>query len=277
MQLDKFKQQIADAYDRRHDTYDRGGEDNWHYQLACSLVECADIRQGQKVIDLATGTGMVAIEAAKKVGDAGEVVGIDISPKLLEVARQKIDRQNLNNIVKLQLADIETLDFVPDSCDRILCCSALPLLTDVPADLRLWHSLLAPGGKLGLCVFAETAFVHGVVLQKVAQRHGIKIVMSDLTGTKAKCRSLLETAGYTDIKITAKQYGSYINLEPSAEKSWDVSLQHPHCFPLLELGSLELARAKAEYIEDLEALVTDRGIWNDITTYFVIGTKIINK
>ena len=273
MKLDKFKQEIAKVYDRRQSVYDLGKSGNWHYDLACSLVEYADLRSGQKILDLATGTGMVALEAAKKVGSFGKVIGVDISSGLLAVARQKIDEAKLNSNITLQLADVETLNFARNSFDCILCCSAFPLFTNVPADLLLWHNFLVPEGKLGLCVFAETAFVHGVVLQKVARRYGIDLTMSDLTGTPAKCRSLLEAAGYRDIEITTKQYGSYITSESSASKSWDTSLQHPHCSPLLNLQPQKLEQAKAEYIDELETLNTERGIWNDITTYFVIAKK----
>ena len=136
MKLNKFKQKVAAVYDRRQDTYDTGKAGKWHYDLACRLVECVGLQLGQKVLDLATGTGMVAIEAAKKVGSTGQVIGLDISEGLLSVARQKIDTEQLNNVA-LQLADIETLDFPENSFDCILCCSALPLLTDVPQDLRL--------------------------------------------------------------------------------------------------------------------------------------------
>ena len=273
MKLDKFKQQIAEAYDRRQSTYDLGKAGNWHYELACRLVECADLQIGDKVLDLATGTAMVALEAAKKVGASGKVIGVDISSGLLAVARQKINEVGLSDRIILQLADVEALSFAKDSFDCILCCSALPLFTDVPKDLLLWHSFLVPKGKIGLCVFAETAFVHGVVLQRVARRYGINLTISDLTGTADRCRSLLEAAGYNEIKITSEQYGSYITLEPSASKSWDTSLRHPHCNPLLNLPPQKLEEAKTEYINELEALVTERGIWNDITTYFVIAKK----
>ena len=270
--LDRFKQNIARIYDRRQDSYDRGGADNWHFKLAYRLVECADLRVGDLVLDLATGTGMVAIEAAKKVGRLGKVVGVDISPGLLSVARRKVEIAALDN-VELQLADVETLNFSPNSYDRILCCSALPLFTDVSADLRLWYGFLKPKGKLGLCVFANTAFTAGVVLQKVARRYDINIVMSDLTGTENKTRSLLQTAGYTNIEITTEQYGSYVDLESLAIKDCDISLQHPHCLPLLNLEDLKLEQLKAEYRDELAALVTERGVWNDITTYFAIAEK----
>ena len=106
IQLDEFKQEIATIYDRRQDSYDRGGEDNWHFKLACTLVEHADLKPGQRVLDLATGTGMVAIEAAKKVGSSGKVVAVDISSGLLAVAQDKIAIAGLNVIIELQLADV---------------------------------------------------------------------------------------------------------------------------------------------------------------------------
>ena len=273
MKLNKFKQEVAAVYDRRQDTYDTGKAGKWHYDLACQLVECVSLQTGQKVLDLATGTGMVGIEAAKQVGSQGQVIGVDISEGLLSVARKKTNAEQLNNIT-FQIADIEALDFPKSSFDRILCCSALPLLTNVPEDLRLWRELLTPEGKIGLCVFAETAFVHGVVLQKVARRYRVEIVMSDLTGTPDKCRSLLSVAGYQNIEITTKQYGHYIPTDSLMhDRSWDTSLQHPHCYPLLELSCQQIKKAKTEYIKELEALVTERGIWNDITTYFVVAMK----
>ncbi|MEM8721429.1 MAG: methyltransferase domain-containing protein [Cyanobacteria bacterium P01_G01_bin.39] len=127
IKLDKFKREIAAAYDRRQSTYDRGKAGNWHYNLACRLVECADLQRGNTVLDLATGTGMVAIEAAQKVGDSGQVIGIDIASGLLQVAQQKINKAKLDHNIKLQLADVEALSFDEGSFDCIFCCSALPL------------------------------------------------------------------------------------------------------------------------------------------------------
>ena len=273
IELDEFKQTIAEIYDRRRDTYDLGGEDNWHYKLACRLVDYAEVAAGQQVLDLATGTGMVAIEAAKQVGSSGEVTGVDISTELLAVARQKIVAAGLERIVRLQHADVETLDFPRASFNYIFCCSALPLLTNVPADLNFWRSLLKPEGKLGLCVFAETAFVTGVVLQKVARRYGINIVMNDLTGTEAKTSALLERAGYQNVRLVTEQYGYYSDLASIAIKDWDISLQYPHLQPLQNLEPQQLEQFQAEYQVELADLATEKGIWNDITTYFVVGER----
>ncbi|MGB7442008.1 MAG: methyltransferase domain-containing protein [Coleofasciculaceae cyanobacterium] len=268
IELDDFKQQVADIYSQRSETYDQG---DFHPKIAHCLIEYAAIESGQKVLDIATGTGLVAIEVAELVGKDGQVVGVDISTGLLEQAEHKISAAGLNNI-ELMLADAETLDFPNNTFDRVLCCSALPLFTNVPADLRLWRSFLKPNGLIGLCVFADTAFIAGVVLKKVAQRYGVSLVFSDLTGTEEKCHVLLQEAGFQDIEFKTEQFGKYASLN-QIKWPWENILEYPLCRPLKQLSSQQLEQAKAEYEAELEALVTDKGIWNDITTFFVFGRK----
>ena len=116
LNLNQYKQQIADLYSRRSQTYDEG---DWHPRIAHRLVEHAGIRRGQQVLDIATGTGMVAIEAAQLVGPEGRVIGVDISAGMLAEARRKVEALGLTNI-EFHLADAEALDFPENSCDRIL-------------------------------------------------------------------------------------------------------------------------------------------------------------
>lgn len=266
-ELDEFKQQVADMYSQRSN-YDEG---DFHPRLAHRLIEYAKIRSGQKILDIATGTGLVAIEAAQLVGSEGRVVGVDISTGLLKVAQRKILVANLSNI-ELVVADAEDLDFPAASFDRVLCCSALPFMTNLPADLRLWHRFLKPDGLIGLCAFAETAFIAGVVLKRVALRYGVSLLFSDLTGTEEKCHTLLREAGFKDVEIKTEQFGSYISLSET-KRTWEDSLKHPLCRPLKQLSSAQLEQAKAEYFVELEALVTAQGIWNDTSTFFAFGRK----
>lgn len=268
LELNDFKQQVADIYSRRSHNYDEG---DFHPRLAHRLIESAQISPGQQVLDIATGTGLVAIEAAQLVGSEGRVVGVDISTGLLEKAKRKAKAAGVSNI-ELMLADAEALNFPNNTFDRVLCCSALPLMTNVPADLRLWHGFLKPDGLIGLCVFAETAFVTGVALHTVAQKYGVSLVFNDLTGTEEKCYLLLQEAGFEDVEVKTEQFGSYISLS-QAKAAWEGSIKHPLCRLLGQLEPEQLEQAKAEYFAELEALVTDKGIWNDITTFFVLGRK----
>lgn len=268
VELNEFKQQVADIYSHRSNNYD--DESDFHPRLAHRLIECVGIYNGQKILDIATGTGLVAIEAAQLVGSEGKVVGVDISTGMLDQAKGKIEAAGLRNI-ELRQADAEKLEF-DNSFDRVLCCSALPLMTNLQATLRLWHRFLKPDGLIGLCVFAETAFVTGVVLQKVAQKYSVSLIFNDLTGTETKCYTLLQQAGFKDIEIKTAQYGGYISLS-AAKKSWEGSLKYPLCRPLEQLSTEQLQQAKADYFIQLQALETDKGIWNDITAFFVLGRK----
>jgi ubiquinone/menaquinone biosynthesis C-methylase UbiE len=271
MELNDYKQQIADIYSRRSPNYD---ESEWHLQIARRLVEYAQIRRGQRVLDIATGTGMVAIEAAQIVGLEDRVVGVDISTGMLEVARRKIEALNLSN-VELQLADAETLNFPDNSFDRILCSSAFIWMSDLTAALRLWLRFLKPGGILSFHAFAETAFVGGVVSQQVVEKYGVSLALSKPTGTVEKCYNLLAAAGYEAIKIEPEQYGSYISLERAKQMWTGSSHPAPGQFPnpLSQLSSQQQSQAKAEFEAKLAALETDRGIWNDIAIFFALGRK----
>jgi ubiquinone/menaquinone biosynthesis C-methylase UbiE len=271
LELDDYKQQIADLYSRRSPTYDEG---EWHPRIAHRLIEYAQISRGQHVLDIATGTGMVAIEAAQLVGSEGRVVGVDISTGMLDQARHKIEALGLNNI-ELQLADAEALDFPANCFDRILCSSAFIWMADISAALRLWHRFLKPGGLIGFHAFADTAFIEGIVMQKVVKKYGVSLTLSEPTGTAEKCHNLLASAGFEAIEIKPEQDGSYISLE-QAKRMWTRSSQpvpgqFPH--PLSQLSSEQLEQAKAGFDAELEALVTDQGIWNDILTFYVFGRK----
>jgi ubiquinone/menaquinone biosynthesis C-methylase UbiE len=269
--LNTYKQQIADFYSRRSHNYD---ESDWHYQIACRLVQYAQISSGQSVLDIATGTGMVALESAKIVNTQGRVIGVDISEGMLEQAQHKAKVLNLKN-VEFILADAEKLNFSSNSFDRVLCASALIWMTDIVAALRLWGQFLKPNGIIGIHVFADTAFVGSNILQNIVEKYGISLTFSKPTGTIEKCQKLLTDAGFEVLEIKTEQDGSYISLE-EAKKMWAINGtpapgQFPH--PLSQLSWAQQEQIHQEFDTAIEALVTDKGIWNDITTFFILGRR----
>ncbi|MGH8002331.1 MAG: class I SAM-dependent methyltransferase [Brasilonema sp.] len=274
LELNDYKKEIADLYSRRSQTYDNS---DWHIQIAHRLIEHAQIKPGQHVLDIATGTALVAIEAAQIVGSQSRVVGVDISTGMLEVARQKVEALSLEH-VEFLLADAEALNFPANSFDRILCSSALIWMADIPAALRQWMRFLKPGGLIGFHAFADTAFVGGVVVQKVVEKYGVSLTLSKPTGTVEKCHDLLQQAGFEAIEIKPEQYGSYISLEQAKQMWTGNSHPAPGQFPnpLSQLSSEQLAQAKTEFETELEALNTEQGIWNDITIFFTFGRKPVD-
>jgi len=272
LDLNDYKQEIADLYNRRSQTYD---DSKWHLQICHRLLEYSLVSSEQNILDIGTGTGHLAIAAAQIVGTEGRVIGVDISALMLEQARSKVESLGLSH-VEFQRRDAEALDFPTNSFDRILCANTFPWIEDKETALSLWYQLLKPGGLIGIHTPAETAYVGYVVLRYVLERYGISLEPSNRIGTIETCQNLLATAGFEAIEIKTEQHGSYISLD-KAKATWEgiVALPSPRKSEnfLSQLSSMQLAQAKAEFEAELEALQTEQGIWDDLTTLYILGRK----
>lgn len=270
-QAQAYKKEIADLYTKRSQTYDNSV---WHDQIARKLVGYANIKNNSQVLDIGTGTGMVAFYAAEKMGPQGSVIGIDISEGMIERARSKLRDAKLPN-ARFELGDGESLGYASNSFDFILCGSAFIWMTNLHATLTHWRAHLKPGGKVGFHAFSEDSFVTGVVAQSVLLKYGVSYLMSQPTGTIEKCHKLLEQSGFENVDVKVDTDGTYIDLE-EAKNSW-VSASHPapgqFPHPLASLAPDQLACARIDYEQEIEKLCTPKGIWNDMTTFYVFGEK----
>jgi ubiquinone/menaquinone biosynthesis C-methylase UbiE len=266
LDIEKYKQRVINDFNSRPD-YDQ--KSPFHEALANRLVELAQPQPGNQVLDIATGTGLAAIAAAQIVGDQGRVVGVDIAKGMLEQAQYKIDTIGLKNIELIE-ADADDLDFDDSSFDIILCSSALIYLTDIANTLQRWHRFLKSGGKVAFSCFAQTAHTAAIIFRAKVQTQGILIPNpNEPLGTPHKCRNLLTKAGFHNIQIVTEQLGFYLN---DFERAWDVNAKSAFGSQVKELSPERLEKLKAEYIAELEATATDKGIWNDVTTFFVLGS-----
>lgn len=261
----QYKQQVTEFFNKRT-KYD----DYFRFRLALALVDLVQLQKGQKILDVATGTGIVAISAAQIVGNEGKVVGVDISSTMLSQAREKIEQAGLQNIELIE-ADADYVDFDDKSFDVIFCSSAFVWLSDIPTALQKWYRFLNKGGTVAFSCFSETSFITPIIIQAGATC-GISLPnINAPLGTQQKCRDLLLQAGFHNISIETQQFGSYISLDDA--KSWNGGWFHPRSNPLTELSQLQLNHCKKEYQTKVERLATDKGVWNDKTTYFVIASK----
>src|SRR5215468_6069587 len=110
---------------------------------ASDLVEVAAPQLGERVVDIACGTGIVALTAAQRVGSGGRVVGLDLSVPMLQVARTAAAARGVSvewregSAVKLPLADA--------AFDVAFCQQGLQFFPDRGAALREMYRVLAPG------------------------------------------------------------------------------------------------------------------------------------
>jgi len=129
----------------------------WQAQLAearSTLLALASPAAGEQVLDIACGTGLVAFDAARAVGPAGRVLGVDLSGRMLDVARHRAVELQISNCSFARM-DAEALALPDASFDLVLCALGLMYMPDPEQALREIRRVLRPGGRVGLAVWGE--------------------------------------------------------------------------------------------------------------------------
>ncbi|GLA13533.1 hypothetical protein AnigIFM62618_010786 [Aspergillus niger] len=190
---------IQSIYDERSPNYDT----SHHGALAEAYIRTAAPREGESVLDLACGTGLVSFLAEQAVGKSGLVVGADISPGMLDVARHKA-QQTGSNVTFLQ-HDISDLSGVglermlppgEEGFDLITCAAALVLLPDPGRAVRGWMRWLKPGGRIVTDVAARDVHVPSRIFKRISGDLGMGLVWDESwVQGEWSLRELLEGAG----------------------------------------------------------------------------------
>ncbi|MBN3927150.1 MAG: methyltransferase domain-containing protein [Nostoc sp. NMS4] len=231
------------------------------------------LHSGQKILDVATGTGLIAIPAAEKVGSDGYVIGIDMTPGMLYQARQKIAAAKLQNIELIE-ADAEYLNFSDRSFDVIFCCEAIVLFPDILAILKKWYRFLKTAGFVAFTCPPETAYMASLQQRICARVLGVSLphILEPL-GSPEKCQNLLNQAGFRDIEIKIEPSGRYRPLRDNRLSEIAIKINFKGNPRLSNLSPEQLNQLQVEYQAEIEKLATDRGIWEDTTKLFVRARK----
>jgi demethylmenaquinone methyltransferase / 2-methoxy-6-polyprenyl-1,4-benzoquinol methylase len=217
---------VRGLFDRTAGNYDRLeslvglGTGFWYRQRA---LRSAGLKPGMRVVDIGTGTGLLARAAAQIVGDPTQVTGVDPSPGMLENARVPPG-------VRLLSGSAERIP-LPDSCADFLCMGyALRHIGDLSAASAEFHRVMRPGGRL--CVLEMTsptstlsrallrAWFHGVVPRiaaAVAGRGDAPLLMRYYWDTIEACVPpetivrMLADAGFRDVEreVDLKIFSAY--------------------------------------------------------------------
>ena len=172
--------------------------------MAAHLVVLAAPRSGERVLDIACGTGIVARIAADRVGTAGRVAGVDLNPSMLEVAARE-SSSSRPSIDWLE-ARAESVPLEAESFDLVLCQQGLQFFPDRLAALREMRRLIAQGGRVLISVWRDVGRGFDVLAAGLG-RH----ISADAGGALARgpasfrdgdeLSALVQQAGFSDVGL----------------------------------------------------------------------------
>ncbi|QJD71972.1 bifunctional demethylmenaquinone methyltransferase/2-methoxy-6-polyprenyl-1,4-benzoquinol methylase UbiE [Marinobacterium sp. LSUCC0821] len=143
---------VAAKYDVMNDLMSGGIHRLWKR----ITIESSGARAGQKILDIAGGTGDLTRRFAEIVGPSGKVVLADINDSMLKVGRDKLINKGVAGNVEYVQANAECLPFEDNTFDIITIAFGLRNVTDKDAALRSMNRVLKPGGKLMVLEFSKT-------------------------------------------------------------------------------------------------------------------------
>lgn len=140
---------IAGKYDFLNHTLSMGIDKGWRKK---AISEIGKVNP-KIILDVATGTGDLAIAASKLGPD--KIIGIDIADQMLAVGRQKLKDQHLSDMISLQVGDSEALPFEDGHFDAITCAYGVRNFEHLEAGLKDMNRVLRKGGKVAILEFSR--------------------------------------------------------------------------------------------------------------------------
>lgn len=193
-------------------------------QWARKVADAAEIQHGQRVLDVASGTGILAREVALRTGSSGRVVGIDPNPGMIAVAKQ------LSRAIEWREGSAESLPFPDQSFNAVVSQFGLMFFTDRRLALREMLRVLAPGGHLVVAVWDSLdnipAFNSEVaLLEQTAGRRAAEALRAPFVlGNRKDLAMLFSEAGVVSAEITthhgAAQFPSIRTMVEADLRGW---------------------------------------------------------
>lgn len=236
-------------------------EPAWQAQLAPAhdlMLQMGALRPGERVLDVACGTGLVTLRVAETVGAAGAVVGTDIAGEMIEAAARAAAARGLDH-VRFERADAEDLPFWDGCFDAALCGLGLMYVPDPVRALGEMRRVLRPGGRVAVAVWGARRACGWAEIFPITDAR----VASDVCpmffqlGTQDMLARAVAAAGFADIQVerisTMLHYGSAEDALAAVFRGGPVALAYSR------FDDATRHSAHAEYLDSIAAYATGDG------------------
>lgn len=223
----------------------------WQQPLAPAqdrLLDSAALEPGERVLDVACGTGLVTFPAAEAVEPGGAVVATDLSDGMIERARQIADARGTHNVTFARM-DAEALALPDGAFDVVLCALGLMYVPDPTRALREMHRVLAPGGRAVAAVWGARRNCGWADVFPIVNRR----VQSDVCplffrlGTGAALEATFREAGFAS--ITSDRFRTALPFESDEDACEAVFEGGPVALAWRRFDDEKREAARAEYLD----------------------------
>ncbi|MBC8059484.1 MAG: class I SAM-dependent methyltransferase [Clostridiaceae bacterium] len=270
----EIKKGIADLFNKVSVVFDGSGPRFFAY-FGKRLVEFANIKKGEKVLDVASGKGASLFLAAEKVGEDGKVIGIDIAVGMVNETNLEIQLRCLKN-AKIMVMDAEKLEFTREAFDHILCGFGVFFFPNYKVALDEFMRVLKHGGRFSFSTFLRVKDEKFIWLDALVEKYLPGFVDKDEEedgpefDTEDGLYKILNEANFKNIRIVSEEKTFTYKDE---REWWDKLWTHGYIRVLEMIPEDKMEDFKREVFEKLRQIKESEGICATMFVLYACGEK----
>ncbi len=260
----QHKQRVIGVFDTIASGYDHAAL-RFFVFAADRVVKTLRPRPGQKILDIATGAGAVAIACAQAVKSDGRVMAIDLSQAMVDKALENARRMGLTNIDQFHM-DADALEFRRNYFDHSVCSFGLFFLPDMSKALNEWVRVTKAGGKVLFTSFSAATFdpMANLFVEQLEAR-GVEMNNPPFASRRLSdpdvCLELMRSAGLGSASIEVAQVGYHLQ---SVDEWWAVVWNSGMRGLVQRLDEKTQVEFKNQHLASIQTLFDENGLWMNV-------------